>query len=978
LTKVFSQRKVTKTQKEKQFMGVPETIRQLVKAFDSNLESYKNGSYNETQLRQEFLNPFFKALGWDITNERAYAPAYREVIHEDAIKVGSATKAPDYSFRIGGTRKFFVEAKKPSVDIKNDIHPAYQLRRYAWSAKLPLSILTDFEEFAVYDCRIRPNVNDKPSTARILFFNYKDYADKWDQIADIFSRDAILKGSFDKYAVTTKGKRGTTTVDKEFLSEIESWREMLAKNIALRNDSLTNRQLNYSVQLTIDRILFLRMCEDNGIEPEKQLSNLTDNAKIYKKLYQVFQRADEKYNSGLFHFMSEKGRSEPPDDLTPNLDIDDKPLVQIIKSLYYPHSPYVFSVMPAEILGNVYEQFLGKVIRLTESHQAKVEEKPEVKKAGGVYYTPEYIVKYIVKNTVGKLCENKTPKQISKLKILDPACGSGSFLLGAYTYLLDYHRDWYVENDPAKYTKQIYQGKGGQWFLTIAEKKRILLSNIYGVDIDSQAVEVTKLSLLLKVLADETQETLGQTLKLFHERALPDLAENIKCGNSLIAPDFYQNQQLSLFGEEEKYKINAFDWQKEFVEIFKQGGFDVIIGNPPYVLLQDEFRDDRQLEYFRSKFISASHKIDTYHLFIEQIIRVSKSGGRCSMIIPANILTNNHLDKLRRLMLERSNIQQLLVIDGGVFQGISVDNAIFVISPGKPTSKDFEIAHAKIDTGQLCQTSISKVSPDRVLADEHVLFTGTSEKTYTNLWKRIAGKSWVLGEIADVNFGKQLRDRKKFVKDVISVSSVRAIPASHRPCYTGRDVNRYSLAWGNLACLNDEIARCGGCWEKSKHDGKNKLVTRQIGRYPDFAIDQIGWHCLNTMFMVNLHSTEPDPRYVLGILNSKFMHIFWLDHFYDQRRTFPKIKGTYLKQLPILRINFSIRSDKAKHDKMISFVEQILDLHKKLNAAKVPDEKTKFQRQIDTTDAQIDKLVYDLYDLTAKEIEIVEGRYQQK
>jgi hypothetical protein len=322
-------------------MGVPETIRQLVKAFDSNLESYKNGSYNETQLRQEFLNPFFKALGWDITNERAYAPAYREVIHEDAIKVGSATKAPDYSFRIGGTRKFFVEAKKPSVDIKNDIHPAYQLRRYAWSAKLPLSILTDFEEFAVYDCRIRPNVNDKPSTARILFFNYKDYADKWDQIADIFSRDAILKGSFDKYAVTTKGKRGTTTVDKEFLSEIESWREMLAKNIALRNDSLTNRQLNYSVQLTIDRILFLRMCEDNGIEPEKQLSNLTDNAKIYKKLYQVFQRADEKYNSGLFHFMSEKGRSEPPDDLTPNLDIDDKPLVQIIKSLYYPHSPYV-------------------------------------------------------------------------------------------------------------------------------------------------------------------------------------------------------------------------------------------------------------------------------------------------------------------------------------------------------------------------------------------------------------------------------------------------------------------------------------------------------------------------------------------------------------------------------------------------------------------------------------------------------------
>jgi len=461
----------------------PEVIVKLVENFEQNIESFKNQGYNETQLRQEFINPFFEALGWDIQNKAGIAAAYKDVIHEDAIKVGSATKAPDYCFRIGGTRKFFLEAKKPSVDIKGDAHPAYQLRRYAWSAKLPLSILTDFEEFAVYDCLTKPGQFDKASTSRIMFIRYSDYPDKWEQIAEIFSKDAVLKGSFDKFAASAKGKRGTSTVDAEFLAEIELWREILAKNIALRNKSLTNRQLNYSVQLTIDRILFLRMCEDRGIESYGQLQALVNGSQIYPRLFQVFERADEKYNSGLFHFMPEKDRPEPPDDLTPNLNIDDKPLEDIIRSIYYPN-PYEFSVLPAEILGNIYEQFLGKVIRLTASHQAKVEDKPEVKKAGGVYYTPSYIVDYIVKNTVGKLCEGKTPKQIEKIRILDPACGSGSFLIGAYNYLLNFHRDYY-EKEPTKYKKQIYQGKGWQWFLTIYEKKRILLNNIFGVDIDS-------------------------------------------------------------------------------------------------------------------------------------------------------------------------------------------------------------------------------------------------------------------------------------------------------------------------------------------------------------------------------------------------------------------------------------------------------------------------------------------------------------
>src|SRR6266446_3901815 len=395
----------------------PPQVLDLIQRFDRNREAYRSPNYNETQLRREFLDPLFKSLGWDIDNEQGYAEAYKDVVHEDAIKVGEATKAPDYSFRIGGTRKFFLEAKRPSVDIKNDVSPAFQLRRYAWTVKLSLSVLTDFEEFAVYDCRVKPDQKDSASVARILYIPYTEYAQRWDEIANVFSRDAVLKGSFDKYAEASKVKRGTADVDDEFLKTIETWRSDLARNLALRNPKLTQRELNFAVQRTIDRIIFLRIGEGRGIEDYGRLRALTNGDRIYPRLCQVFEQADERYNSGLFHFKPDKGRHEAPDELTLNLDLDDKLLRGILKNLYYPECPYVFSALSADILGQVYEQFLGKVIRLTEGHRAVVEEKPEVKKAHGVYYTPTYIVEYVVQSTVGKLLQGKTPKQAATLKV---------------------------------------------------------------------------------------------------------------------------------------------------------------------------------------------------------------------------------------------------------------------------------------------------------------------------------------------------------------------------------------------------------------------------------------------------------------------------------------------------------------------------------------------------------------------------------
>ena len=371
-----------------------------------------------------------------------------------------------------------------------------------------------------------------------------------------FRRTRFAAAPSSGIAASKKIKKGTAEVDAAFLAEIEGWRIELAQNLALRNPGISQRDLNVAVQRIIDRIVFLRIAEDRGVEPYGTLQSLPNAPDIYARLGELFRRADDRYNSGLFHFTAEKDRPEPPDELTPALQVDDKTLKGILDSIYFPESPYEFSVFPAEVLGQVYEQFLGKVIRLTEGHRAKVEEKPEVRKAGGVYYTPAYIVDYIVAHTVGRLLDGKTPAHVAKLRILDPACGSGSFLLGAYEYLLRWHRDWYVADDAEKHARsrspKLYRGPAGDWRLTTAEKKRILLNNIYGVDIDPQAVEVTKLSLLLKVLEGESGETLANQLRIFHQRALPDLEGNIKCGNSLMGSDFFNGHQLDLFDDEQR------------------------------------------------------------------------------------------------------------------------------------------------------------------------------------------------------------------------------------------------------------------------------------------------------------------------------------------------------------------------------------------------------------------------------------------
>jgi hypothetical protein len=1001
-------------------MPAPAELLKLVEQFRENRDVYLSDAFTETSLRRQFIDPMFELLGWDVLNRQGHAEAYKEVVHEDSLKIGGSTKSPDYLFRVGPERKFFVETKKPSVNIKQDVAPAFQLRRYGWSAKLPLSILTDFEEFAVYDCRVRPVKTDSPSTGRILYVTFDQYADRWDQIAAVFSRDAVLKGSFDRFAESTRKKRGTAEVDAAFLDDIDGWRLLLARNLALRNPQLSPRDLNFAVQKIIDRIIFLRICEDRGMETYGRLQVLPNGPHIYPRLCELFHEADHRYNSGLFHFVQEKHRHETPDEWTLELAIDDAVLKEIIRKLYYPDSPYEFSVIGADILGHVYEQFLGKVIRLTAGHQAKVEEKPEVRKAGGVYYTPTYIVNYIVQNTIGKLLEGKTPHEVAArtptwkpakggrpLSVLDPACGSGSFLIGAYQYLLDWYRDWFVADDPVRHKDRVHQTHKGQWRLSTAERKRILLDHIYGVDIDPQAVEVTKLSLLLKVLEGKTKETLQRQL-FAKERALPDLADNIKCGNSLIGPDFYHGKQLDLFDDEERLRINVFDWTAEFSDIMKMGGFDAVIGNPPYIRME-AFKELK--EYLRDHYESHAERSDLYVYFIEREHDLLRDGGAFGMIVSNKFLRAKYGEGIRARLSKASNIHTIVDLAGlPVFHGATVRTIILLTTKGQenvPAAycpplpvEDFRSVEAR--TKSLSEAALPhfyNVDAKNLAQDGWQLL----RPECSCLMQRLRGCGATLGETVQ---GRICRGVVSGLTEAFVVSAERRseIIAANReaeqiifPFLEGRKIRRYFIENAREFLIYThhgidmrpypavkehlrpfrqrlEARATKQKWYELQQPQfayfdylkSPKIVFPDIATTCRFTLDGEGHFGANTVYFL-----PTDDLALLGLLNANLAFFFFQQAcaaLEGPGEAYLRFFGQYLEGFPVALASMS----KPSRGSLTEQVGYQLATRKSIAAAKTAHERAVFERQVEANDQEINRLVYELYGLTDEEIRIVE------
>jgi len=953
-------------------MTPPLLINDLCDRYERNRDSYKSDNYKEANARKEFIDPLFELLGWDMDNKQGFAEAYKDVVHEDSIRIGNQVKAPDYCFRIGGQRKFFLEAKRPGKSI-DDKDYAYQIRRYAWSAKLPLAILTNFREFAVYDCRFRPDSSESASKHRIEFFEYDKYIDKWGYLTSTFTKDAINKGSFDKYAISVKGKRGTQSVDAAFLIEIEQWRKLLAKNLKACNAALKMEQLNFAVGRIIDRIIFLRVCEDRGIEEYGELQILMKGPDKYKRLVNLFLRADERFNSGLFHFRYNTERKERHDEITSTLDVSDDTIRKILKTLYYPVSPYDFRAISADILGHVYEEFLGKVI-VNSGRTVDIEEKPEVRKAGGVYYTPTYIVDYIVKHTVGKLVEGKTPEEVSKLCILDPACGSGSFLIGAYQSLLDWHLTEYKKQIAASNKKSalpIFESSGG-YRLTLAERKRILCNNIYGVDVDEQAVEVTKLSLLLKVLEGANATEVQGELALRHH-ALPDLGRNIQCGNSLVGQDI--RELFPDMGNDEIVHINPFDWKEKFEDVFKQGGFDAVIGNPPY----GAGFGLASAQYLKNTTTTFVWRGESYVVFIEKAIALLKNGGLFGYIVPDTYLNLSFTQPLRDLLLEATEISEVVVLPSNIFDGATVDTTLLLfkkraIRGFEPSSIAVKLFDKKIKLASLSEPR-QATTIDSLVWQEEKLFNVQVNRNESKIISK-ADKMPRVDSLAELFYGikvyqvgKGKPPQSEEIRDSKPFTSANRRSKAFSPMFDGKHVGRYSILWqeNNWVKYGPWLAEPR---KPEKYEGEKILIRKIVGKtliasyYPETS------YCNTLLFTLKLKGNDKSSyKYLLGLLNSPFIGWYYRKKFQiSDTDTFPQIMVGDIAQLPIPK------ADKAHHNKMVKLVERMLELNKKLPEVKTPGEREKMERQIAATDREIDLLVYELYNLTPEEIEIVEGR----
>lgn len=1000
----------------------PDELLKLIDHFTRQADQVRSPDYNETQLRIDFVNPMFAQLGWDIDNHHGYAEQYREVVHEDRVKVAGQTKAPDYSFRVGGQRKFFLEAKKPAVDIKSDWEPAYQLRRYAWSAKLACSLLTDFEEFAIYDARIQPRQFDKASIARREFIHYTEYPDRWDFLYGTFSKDAVLRGEFDRYCESQKG-RGAQLFDDAFLSEIEEWRKDLASNLALRNESLDEAGLNFAVQRIIDRILFLRIAEDRGTEAVGQLQALLDGDDVYDRLGKLFRDADARYNSGLFHFHKERDRDEPPDTLTPRLHVGDRTLKDIIRALYYPQSPYEFTMVSADILGSVYERFLGKVITLTPGHRAKVEDKPEVRKAGGVYYTPTYIVEYIVKHTVGALLEGKSPKDAVKLKVLDPACGSGSFLIGAYQFLLDWYLSQYsADHDAATLATGkrpvLRPAPAGGWALTIAERKRILLDHIHGVDVDGQAVEVTKLNLLLKCLEGETSHTLGFDQRLFKDRALPDLGHNILCGNSLIGTDIMSTDVWKQTSEIERARLNPFDYKLAFPKLFKGsgGGFDVVIGNPPYVRIQRLEHTD--VDYIFEHYTTPASKTDLSTVFLEKSLMLLRPLGLAAFIVTSQWFTTDYGRKLRA-MLSTGHLRSIVNFGSLPVFDASTYPAIVSLSPTRTKTVKYRRLRntSELNTRGILAATAFQISHSRL---------GTSAWVFDGfrLAERIADPKWFcdLSVIADVAYGIITGYDDAFLVNDAQVREEGLESSVMRPfIYRGEEVARYAevspstyliypyeLGTDGETALIEESefkSHAPQCFAhlsrhrdrlRSRKDSRQtfsrhgwyalvrqgnietfeapKLVVKGIDKRLIVATGRTGaaFSGANCPCIV-VRDRSPDVQaFLLGLLNSRLLTYHARTVCPAKLNDYRRFNTTSIARFPICVPTVVRHTSPTQYREFVALVEGISSLHQRLASEHLPQRREQIEREIEVTDRQIDRLVYQFYGLTDHEITIVE------
>lgn len=608
-----------------------QNIKSLVDKFNKNIIEYKSSAkYNELSCRIEFIDPLLEILGWDVRNEQALPPYFREVIAEN---YSEESGRPDYSMTLKGVAKFFVEAKKPSVDICTNKDAAFQTRRYGWNARHRIAVLTNFEYLIIYDTSYLPKETDSADIARYRKYHFSEYIEKLEQIKQIISKESIYTGGFDVYVdnFLPIEERHSEQVDEHFLKQINEWRVILSNYLYLSNEKFKSiTVLSDVVQEFINQIIFLRICEDRNLPLYYKLKETLQNQnQLKQKLNELFRNADKRYNSGLFEreYII--------------FDLNNQIIFDIIEKLYYPQSPYLFNIIESNLLGKIYEMFLTEQLVVKNEKIELTKKRDCINRS--VVTTPVEIVKYMVNKSLNLLCQNKTPEQLLGLKIADIACGSGIFLTEVFDYLNNYCIQWYLENSP----EYLIELNGGRKKLPLGFKKQLMCSCIYGIDIDIHAVEAAKFSLLIKLIEDETTPSVEAFTPI-----LPDLKSNILYGNSLIDERFLENIDPSCFQE-----IVPFNWS-----LINEGNlFDLILGNPPYVNTEDmhSLLPGHELQLYKDKYFSAYKQFDKYFIFLERAIDKIKENGLVCYIIPNKFFKIGAGQNLRELISKKNYLNSL-------------------------------------------------------------------------------------------------------------------------------------------------------------------------------------------------------------------------------------------------------------------------------------------------------------------------------
>ncbi len=928
----------------------------LLAHFDQYQATFLDSSYLESKVRQDFIDKFWMALGWDVWHLEQTNPYTQEVRIEESQPTESGRKRPDYCFYAAPEfrdPKFLVEAKRPSVQLLDAV-PLLQAARYGWYAGLPIVALHNFVDLLVVDSRFRADANSVQRRV-VAHFDLASLrnAEKFDRLYWLFSREAVIGGSIETFAnalPTTKRapaqhglfQGGYRPVDVALLDTLEQWRDQLARTLKNRNAWLDGPTLTEVTQRILDRLVMIRFLEDKEIESRIGIETIAQKGESWSNFQKASRQLDSIYNGIVFkhHTIIDEGK----------LVVDDGAFLSVCDELdpTTASADYNFAQIPIQILGSIYERFLGKVIVATD-HRARIEDRPEVIKAGGIYYTPTHIVHYIVDATVGPLVAGKSYSELKKLRIIDTACGSGSFLIGAFDKIVMAAADWFNRNpDKAKTAGCIPVGNG--WRLSLTHKRELLVSCIFGIDLDHQAIEVAQLSLFLKLLEEETAGSTHVGQKEIEQALLPSLAYNIVNGNALIDVDFYEDDLYPA----DDLRLRPIPLKRTFPKVFEAGGFDAVVGNPPYLFITELSDDEKR--YFQKRYQSTEYRFDIYGLFIERAMtEILRPGGRIGYIIPHTLLANDSFTKLRNLLLRESYVDEVLDIGPGVFQKAKNETMILVAERSAPRRRTttVRVTDAKAFPAPKKDFNIKQAL---WASNANAAWLVNVDQNAAQFLAAMDAAPRRLGDLCTVNQGLRTGDNATYLSEIPQNG------AKWERAAGGNHVQRYLPIQDGLWVYYDTDV-LDAPRKRELFDRDEKIVVQEIRNISlrqriVATLDRRRSFCLQSTNVIGLKpSVTVDLRFLMGVLSSALMNRYF-------RLRFPANNHIPSNQLAALPIP---QPSPQEERRIASLVDQLLAATERRYAAGAEHLQRALDNQCAALDEQIERMVCNLFGVQVEE-----------